>query len=76
MPVGARWCPFVYALVHRGIATNGAEGLPIVKLGLDRTWRIPTIAVLRLVGVVEEPTESKLSADIRRLRPPGHHGAA
>lgn len=66
----------VYALVHRGIATNGAEGLPIVKLGLDRTWRIPTIAVLRLVGVIDEPAHPKRPADLRSLRSPGHHGAA
>jgi len=66
----------VYVLVHRGIATDGAEGLPIVKLGLDRTWRIPTVAVLRLVGVIEVPADAERPAELRSLRPPGHHGAA
>ena len=66
----------VYEMVHRGIATEGAEGLPIVKLGLDRTWRIPTIAVLRLVGVVDPPVETDRPADVRRLPSRGGHGAA
>ena len=67
----------VYALVHRGIATEGAEGLPIVKLGLDRTWRIPTVAVLRLVGVLEPAVDiERPTAELRSLRPRGDHGAA
>lgn len=67
----------VYELVHRGIATDGAEGLPIVKLGLDRTWRIPTIAVLRLVGVVDPPLEpSRPETELRSLPSRGDHGAA
>ena len=67
----------VYELVHRGIATNGVEGLPIVKLGLDRTWRIPTIAVLRLVGVVDPPPEpNRPAAELRSLPSRGDHGVA
>ena len=66
----------VYEMVHRGIATDGAEGPPIVKLGRDRTWRIPTIAVLRLVGVVDPPVESaRPAADLRSLPSRGGHGA-
>ncbi len=67
----------VYELVHRWIATEGDVGLPIVKLGLDRTWRIPTVAVLRLVGVVEAASEHETpQAEVRRLRSHGDHGAA
>ncbi len=66
----------VYELIHRWIATNGAEGLPIVKLGLDRTWRIPTVTVLRLVGVLEPAVPAERPAgQLRSLRPRGD-GAA
>ena len=67
----------VYELVHRGIDTDGAEGLPVVKLGLDRTWRIPTIAVLRLVGVLEPtPQPDGPAPGLRSLPSRGDHGAA
>ena len=67
----------VYELVHRGIATDGAEGLPVVKLGLDRTWRIPTIAVLRLVGLLEPVVSSEPSgAELRSSQTRGEHGPA
>ncbi len=66
----------VYELIHRGLATDGAEGLPIVKLGLDRTWRVPTIAVLRMVGVMDPaPPAARTSARLRTVRPRGD-GAA
>lgn len=36
-----------YALARRWLATDGAEGLPVVKLG--RTLRVPRPALLRIL---------------------------
>ena len=67
----------VYELVHRGIATDGADGLPIVKLGLDRTWRIPTVAVLRLVGLLEPILDAgRPPPELHRFPPRADSGAA
>jgi hypothetical protein len=37
-----------YAEANRYLATNGAEGLPVIRFG--RTLRVPTAALLRLLG--------------------------
>jgi len=67
----------VYDLTRRWVASGGEDGLPIVRLGLDRTRRIPTVAVLRLVGVLETPQpEATVEAKIHPLRRRGGDGAA
>ena len=38
-----------YQEAARYLATDGAEGMPVVKFG--RTLRVPTAALLRLLGV-------------------------
>ena len=38
-----------YQEANRYLATDGAEGLPVVRFG--RTLRVPTAALLRLVGI-------------------------
>ena len=64
----------VYGMIHRWEATGGDEGIPRVRLGLERTWRVPTIAVLRLVGLVEATPPSPPESD--RVRHLQDHGAA
>ena len=68
----------VYGLVHRWRVTGGAEGLPLITLALERTWRIPTIAVLRLVGVLDAPVEVAVDGarPMPRLLRAVDHGAA
>lgn len=42
-----------YALARRWLATDGAEGLPVVKLG--RTLRVPRPALLRMLETNPRP---------------------
>lgn len=45
-----------YTLARRWLATNGAEGLPVVKLG--RTLRVPRAALLRILDQPEVSGQS------------------
>lgn len=49
-----------YTLARRWLATDGAEGLPVVKLG--RTLRVPRPALLRILHQPEAAARSNSGA--------------
>jgi hypothetical protein len=45
-----------YELVHRWMATGGAEGIPVVQLG--RVLRVPRAGLIRLLDVEDGPDDA------------------
>lgn len=56
----------VYELVHQWHSTGGADGLRSVRLG--RALRIPRLAVLEFLGIVEGQTDIQVTfGDVHEL---------
>lgn len=51
-----------YSEARRFLATNGTEGLPVVAFG--RSLRVPTAALLRLLGIESNGQHDQNSTDL------------